>query len=71
MIKCRASPIGRRMAQRAILRESRGHVIGIAGALVILYMAGITCGALRRIRIHRVTSRARGAGVFAGQRKLG
>ena len=42
-----AVPIGRRMAELAILRESGGGVGRIAGALIVFQMAGIAGGAQR------------------------
>jgi hypothetical protein len=69
VIERRTSPIRGRVTQRAILRESRGRMIRIVGALVIFQMAGIACRAQPFVNAAGMALCAGGRDVFAGQRE--
>ena len=69
VIERRTSPIRGRVAQRAILRESRGRMIRIVGALVIFQMAGIASRAQALVNAAGMALCAGGRDVFAGQRE--
>ena len=71
VIKRRAGPIGRRMAQRTILREGRGGVRRSSGCVVLLSVAGEAGSTLRRVGRYGVARRALYRRMFAGERELG
>lgn len=71
MIELRALPLRRGVAQCAVLRESRRHVIRILGGLEVFQVAAFTS---RRQAFEHVIYMARRAGyrsMFARKRKLG
>ena len=59
------------MADLAILREARRHVVGALGALVVLQVTVIASGAQGRVLAVRVALHASGSDVRARQRELG
>lgn len=73
VIEGRVEPRRRRMALRAILRESRGHVVRHAGDIrragVILHVAAVAVRRQRACVVVCVTRGARDARMRAGQRK--
>lgn len=70
VVECRAGPIQGAMAERAVLRESRGGVVRICGRLKLFGVAVKASRAERRVLIVDVASCAGHGGVLAGQREL-
>ena len=66
-----AGPIGRRMADGAILGIAKRDVIRIGGAVVAGYMARIAIGGERRVLIIGMARQTGNRCVLAGQRELG
>ena len=71
VIEGRARPGQRRVAQRAILRKRRGHVVRILGANEIIDVATVAGGRQAGELVPHVALRARQCRVGSGQRETG
>lgn len=67
MVKGRAQPGCRRVAERTCRRETRGHMVGAIGSLVIRLVAAITVGWQGGVIVVHMTIRAQDLGVSTRQ----
>src|SRR5512139_1499385 len=70
VIEAAAVPVVRRMAQRAVVTESRLHVVGIGGAFVVRLVTGPAVGGGPSVLSIHVTGSATDQQMGSGQREL-